>query len=74
MHNIVTNRHKQPTKGDKMAIAKVAEKSGMVYAYSVGGSMLWARNGRLVAFTGATVVVEYCGQICTYDEHGTRID
>ena len=57
-----------------MAIAHVEEKSGMVYAYSVGGSMLWARNGSLVAFTGASVVVEHCGQITTYDERGNRID
>lgn len=54
-------------------IAKVEQKGNMVYAYSAGGSMLWARNGRLVNWTSREVAVEEAGSVYIYDENGTRI-
>ena len=55
-------------------IARVEERNGTVYAYSVGGSLLWAKNGRLVNFSGAYVTLEYCTQIITYDQYGHEVD
>ena len=54
-------------------IAKVEQKGCSVYAYSAGGSMLWARNGRLVSWTSREVSVEEAGSIYVYDEDGDRI-
>ncbi|MBD5391617.1 hypothetical protein HDR66_02310 [bacterium] len=54
-------------------IAHVEERGGMVYAYSVGGSMLWAKNGHLVNFSGAYVTIENCCMITTYDQYGREV-
>lgn len=54
-------------------IAKVEQKGNMVYAYSAGGSMLWARNGRLISWTSREVAVEMAGSVYVYDENGNRI-
>lgn len=54
-------------------IARVEQKGTSVYAYSIGGSIVWVKNGRLVAFSGTTVTIEYCCQIKTYDENGNVV-
>lgn len=54
-------------------ILRVEQKGNMVYAYSSGGSMLWARNGRLVSWTSREVSAKETGSVYIYDENGTRI-
>ncbi len=54
-------------------IVKVEQKGSSVYAYSLGGSVLWVKNGKLLSFTGTTAVVENCGHIFVYDENGRDI-
>lgn len=54
-------------------IARVEQKGSSVYAYSIGGSIVRIKNGRLVAFSGTTVTIEYCSKIKTYDENGNVV-
>ena len=51
-------------------IAKVEQNGNSVSAYTVGGSFLWTRNGRLVSWTSREVAIEEGGRIYLYDADG----
>lgn len=54
-------------------IAEVQQKGSSVYAYSAGGSMLWARNGILLNWTSHEVAIKEGGRVHIYDYYGREI-
>ena len=54
-------------------IAKVEQIGSSVYAYSVGGSLLWAHNGELLNWTSREAAIKEGATIYIYDGDGNRI-
>lgn len=54
-------------------IARVEQSGSSVYAYSVGGSLLWAHNGQLLNWTSREVAIKEGAKVYIYDADGNQI-